>query len=347
MTPDFDIKPLDPVLREKVLQYIDDLAKPKGALGYLEDIALQLALIQGTLHPELHRPHHLLFCADHGIEEEGVSKSPRAVTWQQTLNFKRRGTAIDFLTRQYGIELVVIDAGIDYDLPKDFGIIDYKIRRGTSNFRHEPAMSNDEYRLCIERGARQVELAHRKGCNIISIGEMGIGNTSPSSIWMHLFTGIPLEQCVGAGSGLSTKELRNKLQVLSEAVDNAPDLCTAEEIMTYFGGFEMVMTVGAMLKAAELQMAIVVDGFIMTVCMLAASRLNPNVLQYALFGHKGDERGHALLLQFIKVRAILDLGMKLGEGTGAVVAFPIIKSAALMMTEMSTFSGENIIEKYF
>lgn len=343
----FTIEDLDETLRTKALKYIDDIAKPKSSLGRLEDIALQVSLIQGTLQPTLHKPHHILFSADHGIEQEGVSKSPRAVTWQQTLNFKRKGTAIDYLTRQHDIELVIVDSGVDYDLPKDLGIVDAKIRRGTSNFLHEPAMTSEEADLCIERGARQSEIAWSKGCNIISFGEMGIANTSSSAVWMHLLTDIPLAQCVGAGSGLDSIELCHKVEVLSQSVANVPQLLSPEMVLQYFGGFEMVMAVGAMLRAAELRMTIVVDGFIMTACMLMASKLNPKVLQYAIFGHKGDERGHALLLNYLSAVPVLDLGMKLGEGTGAVVAYPIIKSAVLMMTEMSLFSGENPIEKYF
>ena len=344
---EFKIQPLDQELREEVLRYIDDIAKPKGSLGRLEEIALQVALIQGKLRPTLHKPHHILFSADHGIEREHVSKSPREVTWQQTLNFKRRGTSIDYLTRQHDIELVIVDSGVDYDIPADLGIVDRKIRKGTSNFLYEAAMTEAECQLCIEHGARQSEIANNKGCNIISFGEMGIGNTSPSAIWMHKITNIPLSDCVGAGSGLYGTEMEHKYNVLTQAVANAPKEMNTEEVMRYFGGFEMVMTVGAMLRAAELRMTIVVDGFIMTSCMLMAAQLNPTVLEYAIFGHKGDEKGHAKLLNHLGVRPLLDLGMKLGEGTGAVTAYPIIKSAVLMMTEMSLFSGENCIEKYF
>ncbi|MDO5016987.1 MAG: nicotinate-nucleotide--dimethylbenzimidazole phosphoribosyltransferase [Porphyromonas sp.] len=343
----FAIRRLDKELEAKTLRYIDDIAKPKNALGELERIALQLALIQEDLHPALRKPHHVLFSADHGIERHGVSKSPREVTWQQTLNFKRKGTAIDYLTRQHDIELVIVDSGVDYDIPKDLGIVDCKIRKGTSDFYSESAMTRVECDRCIDMGARQSEIAHEKGCNIISFGEMGIANTSASAIWMHLLTGIPMPQCVGAGSGLHGKDLEHKLKVLEEAVANCRESLDTEGVMRYFGGFEMVMTVGAMLRAAELRMAIVVDGFIMTACMLMASRLCPEVLDYAIFGHKGDEKGHALLLDQLDARPILSLGMKLGEGTGAVCAYPIIRSAALMLTEMALFNGENRIEKYF
>lgn len=343
----FEIEALDETFGKEVFERIENLAKPRRALGRLEDIALQISKIQGTLYPTLERPHHILFSADHGIEEEGVSKSPRAVTWQQTINFKRQGTAIDYLTRQHDIELIVVDSGVDYIFPKELGIIDSKVRRGTSNFRYGPAMSREEANLCIEMGAKQSEIAFGKGCNIISFGEMGIGNTSPSSIWMHLLTQIPLSDCIGSGSGLVDKELVHKEEVLTDAIHNYHEELDAEGIMSYFGGFEMVMTVGAMLRAAELKMTIVVDGFIMTACMLMASQLQPNVLQYAIFGHCGDEKGHRLLLQHLGANPLLNLQMKLGEGTGAICAYPIIKSAVLMMTEMSLFGNDNPIDKYF
>ena len=212
----FEIARLDEAFGQKVWSYIDDIAKPKGSLGKLEQVAHQVAMIQGTLYPTLERPHHILFSADHGIEQEGVSKSPRSVTWQQTINFKRSGTAIDYLTRQHDIELVVVDAGVDHDLPKELGIIDCKVRKGTSNFLHEPAMTRKEADQCIETGARQVEIARDKGCNIISFGEMGIGNTSPSAIWMHLLSGISLHDCVGSGSGLHGEEISYKNKSLEE-----------------------------------------------------------------------------------------------------------------------------------
>lgn len=343
----FKIEALDQAFEKEVLARIENLAKPKRALGKLEDIALQISKIQYTLYPTLKRPHHILFSADHGIEAEGVSKSPRAVTWQQTINFKRHGTAIDYLTRQHGIELVIVDAGVDHEFPKDLGIVDCKIRCGTSNFRYGPAMTTQEADKCIDLGAKQTEIAYDQGCNIISFGEMGIGNTSPSAIWMHLLTDIPLKECIGSGSGLLDEEMRHKEQVLAEAVNNCHEELKPICIMSYFGGFEMVMAVGAMLRAAELKMTIIVDGFIMTSCMLMASKLYPNVLEYAVFGHCGDEKGHSLLLNYLDADPILNLHMKLGEGTGAICAYPIIESAVLMMTEMSLFGDENPIDKYF
>ncbi|MDN4754898.1 nicotinate-nucleotide--dimethylbenzimidazole phosphoribosyltransferase [Porphyromonadaceae bacterium W3.11] len=348
---DFKIERLDDTFRKTLLQRLDDIAKPKGSLGRLEEIALKVGLIQKTLKPHLSNPHHILFSGDHGVEVEHISKSPREVTWQQTLNFMKFGTAIAYLCKQHGIKLEVVDSGVDYDFPKDSGIIDYKVRKGTSNYLHTAAMSHEEMELCIDRGAERVRKAHEDGCNVISFGEMGISNTSSSALWMHEFTGVPLSECIGAGSGLNSEELLHKLDVLQRAEDNYKGDHSPKDILSYFGGFEMVMTVGAMLQAAELKMVILIDGFIMTACILAASKLEPNVLEYAIFGHKGDEKGHSKMLDYLNVQPILDLGMKLGEGTGAVTAYPIVESAVLMMTEMHTWSGmaesKNLIEKYF
>lgn len=348
---DFQIEHLDEGFREKMLQRLDDIAKPKGSMGRLEEIALQVGMIQHDFVPQLNHPHHILFSADHGVEVEKISKSPREVTWQQTINFMKHGTAIAYLCKQHDIKLVVVDSGVDYDLPSDLGIIDCKIRKGTSNYLYEPAMTREEMNTCIDRGAEMVRKAHSEGCNVISFGEMGISNTSSSAVWMNLFTSIPLVDCIGAGSGLDDIELAHKLDVLERAVANYKGDHSPEDIISYFGGFEMVMTVGGMLQAAEQKMTIIIDGFIMTACVLAASKLNPNVLEYAIFGHKGDEKGHAKLLNYLEVRPILDLGMKLGEGTGAVAAYPIIRSAVLMMSEMHTWSGlndsKNLIEKYY
>lgn len=335
-------KGLQPALREK----IDNLAKPKGALGRLEELALQIGLIQQSLSPTLRHPQNIIFAADHGIEEEGVSVSSRDVTWQQTLNFLQGGAGINFLCRQHGFTLKVVDAGVDHDLPYERGILDKKVRRGSRNFLHEAALTQEELEQCIRRGAEVVRLCRDEGSNVLSFGEMGIGNTSPSSVWMHLMTGIPLLQCVGAGAGLNDEGVRHKYDVLSRAVARYRGDGSAEDIIRYFGGLEMAMAVGAMLQAAELGMVILVDGFIMTNCLLAASRLYPAVTDYAVFGHQGDEAGHKLLLQWMHARPLLHLGLRLGEGSGAVCAYPIVDSAVRMLREMDNFAHAEIT-KYF
>ncbi len=342
----FDIKTPDKGLQPALQDKIDNLTKPKGSLGMLETLAMQIGLIQQTLSPKLSRPHNVLFAADHGIIDEGVSVSPKEVTWQQLSHFSHGGAGINFLCNQHGFKLVLVDAGVDYDIPAGRGIIDMKVRKGTDNFLYGPAMTLEELDLCIERGDSVVRDIHASGCNIISFGEMGSGNTSPSSMWMHLFTGIPIDKCIGAGAGLSGSGVSHKLDVLTRALANYSGGDSVVEKMAWFGGFELAMAVGGMLQAAELGMVIIVDGFIMTSCMLAASKLYPAVMDYAVFGHQGDESGHKLMLEAMGAAPLLRLGLRLGEGSGAVCAYPIIESAVRMINEMDSFEKVRVT-KYF
>lgn len=342
----FHIQKPDDCIREALTDKINNLTKPKGSLGTLEELALRIGLIQQTLMPVLQHPQNIIFAADHGIVDEGVSLSPKEITWQQISNFLHGGAGINFLCRQHGFELKIVDAGVDYDLPYEKGIINKKVRRGSRNYLYEAAMTEEEMDLCMERGAEVVRQSHGEGCNVISFGEMGIGNTSSSSMWMTCFTGISLERCVGAGSGLDDAGVQHKYEVLKRALDNYQGDGSATDLIRSFGGLEMVMGVGAMLQAAELGMVILVDGFIMTNCMLAASKLHPEVLEYAIFGHQGDEIGHKLVLDAMGAKPLLNLGLRLGEGTGAVCAYPIVDSAVRMMNEMDNFAHA-AITKYF
>lgn len=344
---EFNIKKIDRGMKDAIVEKIDNLTKPKGSLGMLEDLALQLCLIQQTLSPELKAPHNVLFAADHGIIEEGVSVSPKEVTWQQLSHFSKGGAGINFLCEQHNFKLVLVDAGVDYDIPEGHGIIDMKVARGTRNFLHGPAMTQAELESCLERGAKVVDDIHETtGCNTISFGEMGSGNTSSSSMWMHLFTDIDLDLCIGAGAGLDTPGIKHKKEVLHQALENYNDGDDVLSKMAWFGGFEMAMAVGGMLKAAELGMTIIVDGFIMTSCILASSKLYPEVLDYAIFGHQGDESGHKLMLQALHAKPLLHLGLRLGEGSGAVCAYPIIESAVRMINRMDKF-GDAKVTRYF
>lgn len=336
-------------LKEQIQQRIDNLNKPLGALGRLEEIASQICLAQQTCHPALQHPCHVLFAADHGIEHEGVSASPREITWQQMINFTQGGGGVNMFCRQHGFELLLVDVGVDYNLSGYPQIISRKIAWGTRNFLYEAAMSEEEMERSLQVGTEMTDRCRKNGCNIICFGEMGIGNTSPSAVWLHLLGNHPLEECIGCGSGLNSEGVSHKYKVLSTAVNRfrqTHPTPTTEEIIRYFGGFEMVAAVGAMLRAAELGMIILVDGFIMSACMLAASRLYPATRAYALFGHEGEERGHRLLLADLHARGLLQLGFRLGEGTGALCAYPIIESAVRMMNEMNTFDQSHIT-KYF
>lgn len=349
----FDIQPTDKSLQAAIQEKIDNLNKPKGSLGRLEELAMQICLIQQTLEPSLSQPCHLLLGGDHGIEREGVSVSPREVTWQQLLNFTRGGGGVNMFCRQHGFQLRIVDVGVDYDLSGVEGIINRKIARGTRNFLYEPAMTEAEFDQAIQVGVDLVDDCIAEGCKVLSIGEMGIGNTSPSSIWMHLFGNIPLEGCIGAGAGLDTPGIRHKYEVLSQAVDrfNGANRFNEQTIspiipIRYFGGFEMVAAIGAMLRAAEQHLIILVDGFIMTACAIAAIQLYPAAQDYMIFTHCGDESGHKKMLDIVHAKPLLSLGLRLGEGTGALCAFPIVDSAVRMVNEMNNFQSAKIT-KYF
>ncbi len=345
----FAIQSVDQTIKPKIQAKIDNLNKPKGSLGRLEELAMQICLIQQSLEPSLAHPCHLLLGGDHGIEREGVSVSPRCVTWQQMINFTHGGGGVNMFCRQHGFKLRIVDVGVDYDLSGVDGIIDRKIARGTRNFLHEPAMTSDEFDRAIEIGSDLVDDCISEGCRVLCIGEMGIANTSPSSIWMHLFTGIPLDECIGAGAGLDTPGIRHKYEVLSNALANYQANTPHQSPITHirhFGGFEMTAAIGAMLKAAEKHLVILVDGFIMTACALAAVRLYPAAQDYMIFTHCGDESGHKRLLDAMGASALLHLGLRLGEGTGALCAFPIVDSAVRMMNEMNNFDNASIT-KYF
>lgn len=383
----FKIIPTDKRLADELQDKIDNLNKPKGALGRLETLALQIGLIQHSLTPKLCHPCHVLFAADHGIEREGVSVSPREVTWQQLQNFTHGGGGVNMFCHQHDFHLRLVDVGVDHDFPSEiidpehrenlkveWPILNRKIAYGTRNFLHQAAMSAEEFDRAMHVGVEMVDACLAEGCNVISFGEMGIANTSPSSIWMYFFEQIPLNLCIGAGAGLDTVGIQHKYDVLGQSVRRfvhdagidtstplmAPEDWTfvpgrrqrpyfpayAAEIIRWFGGFEMVAAVGAMLHAAEHQMVVLVDGFIMTACMLAASQLNPEVLDYAVFAHQGDESGHRMMLQAMEAQPLLNLGLRLGEGTGAICAYPIVDSAVRMLNEMNNFRNAHIT-KYF
>ena len=309
----FNIQKPDIAIATALQDKIDNLTKPKGSLGTLEEIALQIGLIQQTLSPVLHHPVNVIYASDHGIADEGVSKSPKEVTRQVIHNFLNGGAGICFLSRQHGFEIKIVDGGVDFDFPAIPELIDRKIR---------------------------------KGSNVISFGEMGIGNTAASSMWMTCLTGIPLVDCVGAGSGLDNEGVKHKYNILRKALENYKGDNSTLDVIRYFGGYEMVMAVGGMLRAAELKMVILVDGFIMTNCVLAASHLYPEMLPYCIFGHCGDEAGHKRVLDILQAKPLLNLGLRLGEGSGSVCAYPIVDSAVRMINEMHSFQQASIT-KYF
>ena len=345
----FVIQPINRSLESAIQEKIDNLNKPKGALGRLEELAIQVCLIQQSLTPSLANPCHLLFGGDHGIECEGVSVSPREVTWQQMINFTHGGGGVNMFCRQHGFKLRIVDVGVDYDLSAVEGIFNHKIARGTKNFLYEPAMSEKEFDQAIQIGSELVDECIAEGCKVLCVGEMGIANTSPSSIWMSLFGNIPLAECIGAGAGLDKPGIQHKYEVLSKALENyrsqEPQPTTITPLR-YFGGFEMIAAIGAMLRAAEQHLIVLIDGFIMTACAAAAIQLYPNAKDDMIFTHCGDESGHKRMLDMIGANPLLHLGLRLGEGTGALCTYPLIDSAVRMINEMNNFDNARIT-KYF
>ena len=341
----FSIDTLSRQLEKQLRAKIDGKTKPLGALGYLEEIALRVGLIQGTLTPVLKNPHIAIFAGDHGIAREGVSAYPQEVTYQMVMNFLNGGAAINVFCRQQGIVVKVVDAGVNFDFSLDLGLIHAKMSKGTQSFLTEKAMTRRQCEDALAKGAAIVEDIFRQGCNVIGFGEMGIGNTSSASVLMSRLCRIPVEECVGRGTGLNAGQLQHKIAILKRAIALHRENTKTEDVLdalSTFGGFEIVMMCGAMLQAAELKMILLVDGFIATTAFLAAYHVCPAVKDYAFFCHQSDEHGHTRVLQFLEVRPILNLSMRLGEGTGAAVAYPILMSAVNFLNEMASFESAGV-----
>ncbi|MDP4203694.1 MAG: nicotinate-nucleotide--dimethylbenzimidazole phosphoribosyltransferase [Bacteroidota bacterium] len=331
-------------LQEQLQQKIDLKTKPVGALGTLEQLALQIGLIQNTLTPSLNNPSLLVFAADHGLSDEGVSPYPKDVTWQMVMNFVAGGAAINVFCRQNNINLKVVDAGVDYDFPAGIPVVDAKVARGSRNMRREPAMTADECREAIQKGRDLVSTEAAKGCNVIGFGEMGIGNTSASSLLMHRFLNIPIEECIGAGTGSQGEHFAKKTEILKE-VSEKYNPQTPEETLAVFGGLEIAMMAGAMLEAADRNMIVLVDGFIASAAALSAVNIQPEARQKMIFCHSSDERGHQMMLNGMQAEPVLHLNLRLGEGTGAALAYPLVQAAVNFLNEMASFEDAGVLNK--
>ena len=332
-------------LNEALQQKIDTKTKPPGSLGRLETLALQVGKIQNTLTPELKSPTILVFAGDHGITEEGVSPFPQEVTAQMVLNFLNGGAAINVYCRQHNLSLHVVDAGVNGDLPEHPDLVAAKIGRGTKNFSKTPAMSAEECEQALNKGAELSRTIPDPDCNVIGFGEMGIGNTSSAAALMQRYTGLPLEDCVGKGTGLDDSGLVRKRKILQKALDHHDKIDEPHEVLATFGGFEIVMMVGAMLESAVLGRILLIDGFIAGSAFLAASRIVPEIQQYVVFTHQSDEQGHSEMLKFLQAEPLLSLGMRLGEGTGAAVAFPLLQSAVAFLNQMASFESAGVSDR--
>lgn len=335
--------PIQPILRQQIQDKINNKTKPLGALGKLEELALQIALIQQTASPQLANPHLIVFAASHGIAREGVSAYPSEVTYQMVLNFLHGGAAINVFTRQHGINLWLVDAGVDHDFEPTDALINAKINYGTHSFLSQPAMTADECQRCIEKGRELVRQIQQTGCNVVSFGEMGIGNTSSASVLMSKLLNIPIDECVGRGTGLTEEQYDYKVSVLGQALTYHHNVDTdVTHILRTFGGFEIAMMCGAFLEAAEQRMVMMVDGFIASVAYLCAFSLNPAIKENAVFCHQSSEKGHARLLAELGVEPLLQLTMRLGEGTGCAVAYPLLQSAVAFLNEMASFESASV-----
>jgi len=320
---------------------INNKTKPLGSLGILEKLALQIGTIQNSTEPKLIDPTILVFAADHGITEEGVSAFPKEVTHQMVLNFLHGGAAINVFAQQNNIALKIIDAGVDHDFDSN-DLIDCKVARGTKNMLHSAAMTKEEVKLSLEKGKMVIDDHVSPQCTIIGFGEMGIGNTSSASLIISSLCKIDIEICTGKGTGLTEDQLTLKINTLKKAIEKHPDTTDVMDVLQKFGGLEIVQICGAMLQAYEKKMLIMVDGFIASSAFLAAYKINPKIIDNAVFCHKSAEPGHIHLLNYFKATPLLDLGMRLGEGTGGAVAYPIIKSAVEFLNKMASFADANV-----
>ncbi|HEY6403942.1 MAG TPA: nicotinate-nucleotide--dimethylbenzimidazole phosphoribosyltransferase [Blastocatellia bacterium] len=322
------------------------LTKPPGSLGELESIANRLAAIQQTLRPAVSRRRIYVVAADHGVVAEGVSVYPREVTAQMVYNFLRGGAAINVLARQGAIEVGVVDAGVDADFGDAPGLIQAKVVRGTANFTRGPAMTRDEAVKSVEVGIDLARTAAAEGVELLGIGEMGIGNTTAASAIAATLTESAPEAVIGHGAGVDDAGFRRKIAAVKRALEiNRPDRTDALDVLAKVGGAEIGVMAGVALGAAADRVPVVADGFISTSAAALACVLCPNLQDYLFIGHRSRERGHNSLIEFIGQRPLLDLQMRLGEGTGAALAMDIITAAARLLSEMATFAEAGVSDK--
>ncbi len=340
------ITPISKELTKELQEKIDYKTKPIGSLGTLETIAKQIGCIQNTLTPILSKPTILVFAGDHGVvKNKPVSPYPQEVTQQMVFNFLNNGAAINVFCKQNDINLHIIDAGVNANFDTPSNLLHHKIGYGTNDYSVEKAMTKEQYNLALETGKKIVRKIYSEGTNILGFGEMGIGNTSSASLLMSYFTNTPIEDCVGKGTGLNSDGVLKKATILKEVSNlHLSNISSPEDALIAFGGFEIVMMCGAMLEAASLKMTLLIDGFIVTSALLAAATIDKNILDYCVFAHTSGEQGHEKMLSFLQVKPLLNLGMRLGEGSGAAVAFPIVKSAVAFLNNMATFKSANVSE---
>lgn len=328
-----------PELEAALRRRIDNKTKPLGALGRLEALALRIGLALGTEAPKLQQPQMVVFAGDHGLAAQGVSAYPADVTWQMIMNFLAGGAAVSVLARQHGLSLSVVDAGVRCEFTPQPGLLLRKIAPGTADASQGPAMTADQCATAIAAGR---EVVRGLPGNALLLGEMGIGNSSSAALLLSRLAGLPIQACTGRGTGLDDAGLAHKVRVLSAVLERHADAVEPLQALAALGGFEIAMMVGAVLQAAAERRVVVVDGFIVGSAVLVAHALQPAVLQRCVFAHRSQEGGHPLLLRHLGVEPLLDLGLRLGEGSGAALAWPLLESACRILEEMASFESAGV-----
>lgn len=336
--PDFH----DPELAVRVQRRLDQKTKPLGSLGRIEALALQIALVQGREHPRLESPQLVIFAGDHGIAAQGVSAFPQEVTHQMVLNMLAGGAAISVLARQHGLALTVADCGVKTDFEPAPGLVALKCCHGSADSTLAPALTDAQCAAALENGAA---LVRELPGNVLLLGEMGIANTSPAALLMARLTGMPLAQCAGCGTGLDEAGVAHKAAVLQRALERHAGATTPLAALAALGGPEIATMVGSVLQAAALRRVVVVDGFITTSAVAVAAAIEPRVLSACVFSHGSAENGHGAWLRSLGARPLVDLGLRLGEGSGAALAWPLLKSAELILEEMASFEAARVSDR--
>jgi nicotinate-nucleotide--dimethylbenzimidazole phosphoribosyltransferase len=340
------ISPLDLSIQTEAQKRLDSLTKPQGSLGKLEELARRIAVIQGKVPPRLGRKLLFVFAADHGITQEGVSAYPKEVTAQMTYNFLDGGAAINVLARHHGVDTKVVDVGVDHEFAAPSGLGNYKIRRGTANFAQGQAMTQDEAVRSVELGIRLASEAAAEDLFLLGAGDMGIGNTSSAAAVLCALTGAAAAEVAGRGTGIDDATLGRKIAAIEKGLHmNRPDPRDSLDVLAKVGGLEIGAMTGIILGAAAFRVPIVLDGFISGAAALLAQRFCPMVKDILFASHLSAERGHRLILEELKLAPILDLQMRLGEGTGACILMGLIESAVRIMREMATFESAGVKEK--
>jgi len=340
------IKPVDNSLRVRVQAHLDDLTKPQGSLGRLEEVAMKYAVATGTDRPVLKKKKVFCFAADHGVAAEGVSAFPAEVTPQMVYTMLGGGAAINVLSRHAGAELDVVDMGVNHDFSDHPSLRRQKIRHGSSNIAQGPAMRMDEATQAVMTGVNLALEAREQGYDLLATGEMGIANTTPATALFAVLLDLPVESVTGRGTGIDDATLDHKIAVINRAIENnRATLSTPLDVLASLGGFEIAGICGLVLGAASVGMPVVVDGFISSAGAVAAMKLSCKVSDYLFFSHLSNEQGHKAIMNKLGVRPILDLDLRLGEGTGASLAMQVIEGAVKMYNEMATFSSAQVSGK--